>query len=260
VTGPAEQRAQHRLAVESDYNRRVGQWVTIYEGTTFHDWAIRVRLERTAAILDALGVAGPALDVGCGGGQLLALMAQRGLEAFGTDLAGGMVTASNERLAHEGLEADVRQAVADDLPFDDATFGVITALGLVEYVDEPMRALREMARVLAPGGHLIVTAPNPARLAYLLDPVGTVMGRFRSPPAGYRRHYWTPRGFRRVLVDAGLDVHRLEGHGLGPLMFAGRQVVSDPRSIAVSIRLERSLPAPWSAWLGANLIAVAGKQ
>ena len=256
VTGPAE----HREAVERDYNRRVDQWVTIYDGTSFHDWLIRSRLERTLRLLDALSVGGRALDVGCGGGQLVVELAQRGLQAFGTDLAEGMVKATEALVSQHALSADVRHCGAERLPFDDNTFGVVTALGLVEYTDDPVRAVREMARVLTPDGHLIVTAPNPARLSYLLDPVGAVLGRFRPPPAGYRRHYWTPRAFRHLLAAGGLDVTRLEGHGLSPITFAGRQVVSDARAVAISTKLEEVLPAALATWLGANLIAVAHKS
>jgi 2-polyprenyl-3-methyl-5-hydroxy-6-metoxy-1,4-benzoquinol methylase len=255
VTGPAA----HRQAVERDYNARVGQWVTIYGGTSFHDWLIRSRLERTLRLLDGLSVQGRGLDVGCGGGQLVVEMARRGLVASGTDLAEGMVKATEALVAQHALTADVRHAGADRLPFDDETFAVVTALGLVEYTDDPAQAIGEMTRVLAPGGHLIVTAPNPARLAYVLDPVGAVLGRFRPPPAGYRRHYWTPRGFRRLLGAAGLEVTRLEGHGIAPVTFAAKQVVPDARAVAISTRLEHVLPVPVAAWLGANLIAVAHK-
>lgn len=256
MTGPAE----HRQAVERDYNRRVDQWVTIYEGSSFHDWLIRTRLERTLRLLDGLCVQGRALDVGCGGGQLVVELARRGLQASGTDLAEGMVKATQALIGQHGLTADVQHAGADGLPFDDNTFAVVTALGLVEYTGDPAKAIGEMARILAPGGHLIITAPNPARLAYLLDPVGAVLGRFRPPPAGYRRHYWTPRGFRHLLAGAGLEVTRLEGHGIAPITFAGRQVVSDDRAIAISTRLDQALPSTLAAWLGANLIAVARRS
>jgi 2-polyprenyl-3-methyl-5-hydroxy-6-metoxy-1,4-benzoquinol methylase len=256
MPGPAE----HQEAVKADYNRRVRQWQTIYSGTSFHDWNVRVRLERTSALLDGLAPTGAALDVGCGGGQLVALLARRGLETSGTDLAEGMVDATLALLAEEGLEADVRQASADALPFGDASFGLVTALGLIEYLEEPRLAVAEMARVLSPGGHLIVTAPNPVRLAYILDPIGTVMGRVRTPAGGYHRHYFAPRAFRQMLTDAGLAVEHLEGHGLGPLTFARRPLMGDARAIALSVRLQRMLPEALSTWLGANLIAVARKR
>ena len=151
------------------------------------------------------------------------------------------------------------QSSADALPYASKQFALVTALGLIEYVPEPARALRDMARVLQPGGTLIVTAPNPVRMGYLVDPVGVVTTLLKPPKGGYRRRYWTPRELRRDVEAAGFTVRRLIGHGLGPIHFARRPVISDERSIKFGNWLERVLPNVLVRWLGANLIVVATK-
>ena len=113
--------------------------------------------------------------------------------------------------------------------------------------------------MLAPGGHLVVTAPNPIRLAYLADPIGVVRARLAPAAHGYRRHYWTRRQLRRAVGASGLEVLSVQGHGLGPFTLAGRRLQGDARSIALGERLERLLPASLVNLLGSNLIALARK-
>jgi len=255
------QSGDHARAVERDYDGRTAEWREIYGGATFHDYLIRRRLERTLALVDgATGAAtGASLDVGCGAGQLVVEMARRGYRAAGSDISAGMVAETHALLAREGLPGRVEQADVERLAYPDGEFAWVTALGVIEYLASPARGLNELARVLAPGGHLVVTAPNPLRLAYLADPIGVVRARLAPPAHGYRRHYWTRRQLRRAVDAAGLEVLSVQGHGLGPFTLAGYRLFGDARSIALGERLERSLPAPLVNLLGSNLIALARK-
>jgi 2-polyprenyl-3-methyl-5-hydroxy-6-metoxy-1,4-benzoquinol methylase len=255
-----EPKAEHHLAVRRDYDRRTEQWVTIYDGTSFHDVTIRRRLEHTLDLVDGLGASGSALDVGCGGGQLALELARRGWTTHATDVSDGMVDATTALAEASGLSVDARQADATDLPFADGELQLITALGLIEYLHDPTAGLRELARALAPGGHLIVTAPNPVRLAYLLDPIGVVRARIAPPQGGYRRHYLSLGRFRRAVEATGLEVLDIHGHGLGPLTFAGHPLMSEERAVRLGDSLERRLPRRLTNRLGANLIAFARKR
>src|SRR5438445_8345884 len=110
-----------------------------------------------------------------------------------------MFAAPLSLLGREGLPGRVEQADVELLAYPDGEFAWVTALGVIEYLVSPARGLNELARVLAPGGHLVVTAPNPLRLAYLADPIGVVRARLAPPAHGYRRHYWTLRQLRRAV-------------------------------------------------------------
>ena len=255
-------RDTHTRAVEDHYDRTAERWRSIYDSDSFHDHLIRDRLDRTLHLIDALpsAPAGPvrALDAGCGAGQLVAALSRRGCATSGFDIAVNMVTASRELLAAQQLRAEVGQADGERLPFPDATFDLVMALGYIEYFTEPAAAVAELVRVARSGAHLIVTTPNPVRAAYLLDPVGAVRGYLR-PEQGYRRRYYRRAGLRRLLRAAGLHVVHLEGHGLGPFTVGGRRLLSDPSSIALDRRLTGALPAAVANRVGANLIAVARK-
>lgn len=244
------------LRVREDYEAKVGLWSGIYQGSSFHDHVIQQRLVRALALVDRVG-GRRALDVGCGAGQFLVELAERDFEVAGVDLAEGMVEASSSRLATLGLDADVRVANVERLPFDDGSFDVVTALGLIEYLPDPTDALREFQRVLAPGGHLIVTAPNPVRLSFLCDPLRVVRTRLRPPPAGYQRTYFTPWRLRRDIATSGLSLIELHGHGVGEWTVAGRPVLPTAVSVRISDVLERALPPAALQVAGANLIALA---
>jgi SAM-dependent methyltransferase len=247
----------HVKAVEEHYDRTAARWEGIYDSPTFHDHLIADRMRRALDLVARTGATGRALDAGCGAGQMVAELASRGFETAGFDISANMVTASQQLLARRSLAADVVQANGEGLPHESGSFDVVTALGYIEYFPSPPRAVAELTRVAAPGGHLVVTSPNPIRIAYLLDPIGTVRGLLR-PEQGYRRHYYSARSLRRLLTAAGLEVLAIEGHGIGPWTVAGRPVLSDARSIAIDRRLEW-LPARVRAVLGADLVALARK-
>jgi SAM-dependent methyltransferase len=93
------------------------------------------------------------LDVGCGTGTMLGYLASYG-KAQGVDIDEEAVGYCHER----GL-VDVSLGEATNLPFDDAAFDLVTALDVVEHLDDDAAAFREMGRVLSPGGYLLVTVP-----------------------------------------------------------------------------------------------------
>jgi len=92
------------------------------------------------------------LDVGCGSGEFLRTLAERGAVATGVDPAPGMVALARTLAPL----ADVRIAEAEDLPFADASFDVVTAVNALQFADDTVDALAEFARVLAPGGFVAV--------------------------------------------------------------------------------------------------------
>lgn len=92
------------------------------------------------------------LDVAAGTGTSSVEYAKDGARVTASDFSAGMVAEARRR--HRDLE--VIQADAQDLPFPDATFDVVTISYGIRNVEDPTRALREMARVTKPGGRLVV--------------------------------------------------------------------------------------------------------
>ncbi len=124
------------------------------------------------AALDALGLklGDSVLDVGCGPGMgLRAALKRVGPGAFvaGVDRSGAAAhfAAHAVHRAVRGGRAVTMRAEAADLPFRDALFDKAFAVNTFQFWPDPARALREIARVLAPGGRLVITqrASNPDR-------------------------------------------------------------------------------------------------
>lgn len=97
---------------------------------------------------------GPVWDLGCGPGQIARYLHDRGVDAGGLDLAPGMIALARER--SPGLAFEVGDLRA--LPFADGALAGIAAFYSIIHIPrgEVVEALREMARVLRPGGHLLL--------------------------------------------------------------------------------------------------------
>lgn len=122
--------------------------------------------ELVAGVVDGLTavVAPPAVvaDLGCGPGAHALALAERGYEVVGLDAAPGMVDVARARA--DG--PDVRFEVADvggRLPFDDGSLGGALAIHVIQHLSRPRNFLTEIRRCLAPGGYLLITAPEHTR-------------------------------------------------------------------------------------------------
>jgi SAM-dependent methyltransferase len=92
------------------------------------------------------------LDVACGGGQLALMAARDGADVTGVDIAANLVARAAARARGEGLAARFVEGDAEDLPFEDASFDVVTSLIGAMFAPRPERVAAEMLRVCAPGG------------------------------------------------------------------------------------------------------------
>ena len=118
-------------------------------------WWFASRTRAIQAYLDRYVGAGKplrVLDVGCGAGNMAHHLARYG-QVIGVDLQPKPLAVARQR----GLE--VQEGSADDLPFDDHTFDLVTLLDVVEHVPNEHGVFGECRRVLKPGGKLMVTAP-----------------------------------------------------------------------------------------------------
>jgi ubiquinone/menaquinone biosynthesis C-methylase UbiE len=246
---------RHVQAVQADYDTRSPRWAHVYEGASFHDVVLQERLATALGMLARHRVAsGLALDVGCGAGQLLEALQLAGGPVAGVDVSWQQVTLSRERIP---TAVFVAQADAGQLPFADGSVATLTALGLLEYLPSLQEGLAEFARVTMRGGHVVVSAPNPMRLAYVCDPIGAVLGRAKKARPGYRRTYRSARALSAQLQACGFEVIEIRGHALGRFTFAGRPILGDAKSVRLSAFLQAGLPEVALRLLGANLVAIA---
>jgi len=132
----------------------------------------RAFLHKRTAVLSGMLRVTPEMrlaDVGCGSGIQLLCLAPHVREAVGFDFSQQMIDIAKARLQQAEIRNVVlTQADARDLPAGPASFDAVISLGLLDYLPDAARAIREMARILVPGGDLIVTAPKtPSLLGFL---------------------------------------------------------------------------------------------
>jgi len=97
------------------------------------------------------------LDVACGTGAVaLELVRQFGCSVVGVDQSSAMLAEAQRRVAHAGKSerVELRAGRAEELPFANGSFDGLTFTYLLRYVDDPAATLRELARVVRPGGRI----------------------------------------------------------------------------------------------------------
>mgnify|MGYP006277716447 CR=1 FL=1 len=96
------------------------------------------------------------LDVGCGDGVLATRLAQAGARVTGLDASADMIAAARRRAKAAGVDVDLVEGDAGDLPFPAVHFDCVVSVATLCFVDDPRPTIREMVRVLKPGGRLIL--------------------------------------------------------------------------------------------------------
>ena len=178
------------------------------------------------------------IDCGCGTGYNLTTLLQPYGRAFAFDLIPDAIhraRASGRPLVRADME---------HIPFRSGSFDLATSFDVVQSVPDDRKALREMARVLKPGGHVVL---NVTALALLRGDHSDVWGELRR---------YTPQSAARLIEDVGLQVARITYlfGSLVPLMLAVRRVQRMLRPFREEIRGDSDLavpPAPVNAVLTA---------
>lgn len=109
-------------------------------------------------VLDALaGIEGDVVDIGCGAGNVVQAIAESHprLRLHGVDVSRSAIAAARAAVP----EVDFQLAPAEHLPFADGTMSAVIMLDVLEHLDDPAAALREISRVLRPGGLFHIALP-----------------------------------------------------------------------------------------------------
>jgi SAM-dependent methyltransferase len=151
---------------------------------------VRYRVDRVSGYLS-----GRWLDFGCAdGGYSVEILRRGATEVVGVDVEEDRVRAAQEA-QRQGASYQVYDGKT--LPFGDAEFDGVFANEVIEHVGDEFAALREIARVLKPGGHLVVISPN---RWFPVEGHSFYLGSRRITPAPLVP--WLPSRFTRKRVDA----------------------------------------------------------
>jgi ubiquinone/menaquinone biosynthesis C-methylase UbiE len=167
---------------KEESRRHFDRWSPRYEEDRVSRWLAEAQREALAGL--ELRPADRLLDVGCGTGAAVREAAPTVGRAVGVDLSAGMIDRARELGA--GLDhAEFVRGDSENLPFGDGEFTAVLCTTSFHHYPQPDRALREMARVLAPGGRLAIAdarADHPA--VRILD---VILRRVQRSHIGFRR-------------------------------------------------------------------------
>jgi len=146
---------------------------------------------------------GPALDVATGGGHTAVYFERRGWSVTAADLAPGMLAQASRLAEEEGLTIATREHTAEELPYADASFGLVACRVAAHHFSDPARFVREVARVLVPGGiFLLIDGSVPDGEPEAEDWIHRVE-KLRDPSHG---RFLTPGRWTELAGAAGLEI------------------------------------------------------
>lgn len=144
---------------DKDTVLRYEEWFDTQEGA----FALRAEMKLLEYLISGLPRRGHSfLDVGCGPGLMLELLYETGFDVTGLDNSPAMLATARKRM---GLRADLHVGNAEHLPFEDNQFDYVALMTVLEYTEDPERALAEAFRVAARG--VVVTMVNRWSFYYL---------------------------------------------------------------------------------------------
>ena len=197
------------------------------------------------------------LEVGCGAGNLLLQAAVPGSFPLALDLSMQALTFVRSRFQEvmSGKEGPsgfgCTQAIGESLPFRDKSFDCVLMSEVIEHLEAPQISVGEAARVLCPGGFLLITTPNYRSFWPIME--WAVDRLNMAPKMAGEQHIsrFDPSSLKSLLLDAGLNIAYAGSiYNLSPFL----ALVSAERA---GIQLQRELKS--QSALGMILVAVAVK-
>ncbi len=225
-----------RERVRATWDDRAAEW----DASAGEAAAAPDRISEIERVLAALRVRpnDTVLDAGCGSGHWAVAFARRGVRVAGIDLSPEMIRLAHQRADAAGVSIDWRVGDIAALPFPDASFDAVQARVALHFVPEVPAALRELRRVLRPGGRLLASVPG------ALSPIYRRSWRrhlLEDPP---ELNWLLPWELECLLEDAGWTIR--DGWGAFDASLTGPDNPFGPADVA---RLDRRLQqAAATAW------------
>lgn len=256
-------------------------WKEIYSRGDVYSGIHQQRQEQVLKWVEELNLpaGSQVLEIGCGAGFLALALAAHGLTVQAIDSVDAMVEQTRQHARQAGLAEKISVEVGDisALAFQDRSFDLVVAIGVIPWIERADTAIQEMARVLKPGGHVLLTADNRARLNVWLDPLRNPLlaplkrlvkvlldrtGLRRRSVEDVGSHFHSRRFIDKTLKSAEFMKVKSKTLGFGPFTLFHRSLLSDAAGLRLHHRLqrlaERGIPVLRST--GAQYIVLAKKD
>ncbi len=216
-------------------------------------------LQRKQAVLEMLASeTGKMLDVGCGPAVFTIDLAGMGFRVFSVDLSHTMVRTARSNTARIPEAAKhFAQAETCHLPFKSDTFDCAICIGVLGYLLDAAQGLKEIHRILKPGGCAVVQISNRwCPTPYVHRWLRSVHHLFKSSvivdePHAFRLTKYSPKGFSRLLESAGFRSQNQAFYDFNPPLL---EVISPALALKATRRLQCLGRSKVLGWLGEGLL------
>ena len=268
-------RLAYQRQLDTYFDAAAGYWNDVYSRQDVNGAVYQERRRRVLDFCGRLDVppGSRVLEIGCGAGSTSVTLAIRGYHVHAVDTVPAMLKFARRHASEAGVGHNVLTLLADThlLPFADESFRLVLAIGVIPWLPVAAPAIREMARVVAPGGGLVVSADHAWGLHRVLDPTSSpltgplrerlrkVLGRKSN---GARAVVNSRREIDSALAAAGLQPESGVTLGFGPFTVMRRRLLPDATGLKVHHRMQaladRGVPVFRST--GAHYVVTARKD
>jgi SAM-dependent methyltransferase len=188
---------EHGAKLQMDAFSRLGTRLVFYRQFALVGDALRLQSEQRL------------LDLGCGAGLFLAwLERRRKLQLHGLDLSIASVRVARDRTSGVALVV----GDAQELPYADGSFDRVVCNGAIHHLPDVHAALRELHRVVVPGGRIVLYEPTATKFANRVRAIALREDRYESPADLEHKHELDPELLPGLLAEVGFQVSSVSRH------------------------------------------------
>jgi len=211
------------------------------------------------------------LEIGCGAGGTATALARRGFAVDAVDHSSAMIELTKKHAKENGVENRIHVAIEDvhELTFNDQSFDLIIALGVMGWLHDLKKALIEIRRVLKPGGYVVLDSTHAHALFNPLS-IPLIESFFRARERWTIRnneqktaipHFYLAKEFNRHLSEVNLQIVEYKIFGFGPFIVINHKLFPDYVEKKIQQKLQRYADArlPFIRSAGIQNIVLARK-
>jgi ubiquinone/menaquinone biosynthesis C-methylase UbiE len=268
---PKQKLVDERFDGESTY------WRDVYKRKDIFGFIYRQRQTVALNFIEELSLPKTArvLEIGCGAGFMSVALARGEFIVKAVDHSSVMVELTQLHANRAGMDNQIHTGIEDvhKLTFEDCSFDLVVALGVIAWLHDLRKALIEITRVLAPGGYAVLNMYSRNRANAWIDILTLLRGMvqerlektgLRSPPQPNvaRGHSYSIKEFNHYLYEAGLTNMKDTSIGFGPFKLFNHNIFSDRMGVKVHQKLQTYADNgyPILRLLGSQYVVLARKR